>query len=217
MKNINEMRVLLGDTKTDFAKRYGIPFRTIQNWESGVRVPPEYLLQLLEQRVQADAVNHRTASLPEKKNTRKDLPLRSDYIGAIPWLQAVHSVLGKNTVFALDEALMCEERFLGRNEEYLVWIYGNDSLRKYNGVVILGNEITSNDVVVKDGLKYTSFNRTLNDAFANEDLLDMQGITEALNSYYEEHNKSFAGLTPAPQYQDRFKELADDAINYYTY
>ena len=40
---IREMRVELGDTQSEFADRYHIPFRTIQNWETGVRKPPEYI------------------------------------------------------------------------------------------------------------------------------------------------------------------------------
>ena len=40
--NIREMRTQLGDTQSEFAARYNIPFRTIQNWEAEVRKPPEY-------------------------------------------------------------------------------------------------------------------------------------------------------------------------------
>lgn len=34
---IREMRVSLGNTQGEFAARYNIPFRTVQNWETGVR------------------------------------------------------------------------------------------------------------------------------------------------------------------------------------
>ena len=47
---IYEMRTALGDTQSEFAERYNIPFRTIQNWEAGVRKPPEYVVALLESR-----------------------------------------------------------------------------------------------------------------------------------------------------------------------
>ena len=46
--NIREMRIQLGDTQSEFAARYNIPFRTIQNWETGLRKPPEYVIDLLE-------------------------------------------------------------------------------------------------------------------------------------------------------------------------
>ena len=48
--NIREMRAELGDTQSEFADRYHIPFRTIQNWETGVRKPPEYIVSLLDVR-----------------------------------------------------------------------------------------------------------------------------------------------------------------------
>jgi putative transcriptional regulator len=46
--DIREMRSKLGITQGEFAARYNIPFRTIQNWETGSRKPPEYIIDLLE-------------------------------------------------------------------------------------------------------------------------------------------------------------------------
>lgn len=212
---IKEMRQQLGDTQHEFSERYQIPFRTIQNWESGSRTPPEYVVALLENRVCADKINRRTAKLPKRDPNKLELPKRSDFIGAKSWLRAVTAVLGKDTVFALDEALMCYGRFLGRTDEFIVWVYGDDSLTRYNGVTVLGNEINPHDVVEAGGLRYTTFNRTLEDAIANESLLDMQGITEALSNYYFAHNESFEGLTLAPEYQEAFARIAEDAVNYY--
>lgn len=40
--NVREMRKALGITQSEFAVRYNIPFRTIQNWETEQRKPPEY-------------------------------------------------------------------------------------------------------------------------------------------------------------------------------
>ena len=48
--DIHEMRTMLGDTQSEFSTRYNIPFRTVQNWEAGVRRPPAYMLELLTQR-----------------------------------------------------------------------------------------------------------------------------------------------------------------------
>ena len=67
----------------------------------------------------------------------------------------------------------------------------------------------------KSGLLYTDLSRTISDAFANEEILDMQGITEAVSKYYFSNGESFAGLSVAPEYQDRFERLAEDAVNYY--
>ena len=213
--NIREMRTRLGDTQSEFAARYHIPFRTVQNWETGLRKPPEYILSLLENRIKEDLVNRKTATLPKYDSRKSDLPKRSSYIGALSWLKAVRDCLEENVVFALDEALMCQGLFGGRSDEYIIWVYGSDAVTRYNGVVILGNSISPYCVKEKNGLRFTDLNRTLSDALANESILDMQGITEALSQYYYSNDESFDGLFVAPEYQDRFENLANEAIEYY--
>ncbi len=213
--DIREMRSRLGDTQGEFAARYNIPFRTIQNWETGLRRPPEYIMSLLESRVSEDLVNRKTAVLPKYDPRKSDLPRRSDYVGSLSWLKAVCERIGENVVFALDEALMCQGNFGGRSEEYIVWAYGADTLSKFNGVVLLGNKISSNCITEENGLCFTDFNRTLSDALANEAILDMQGITEAVSKYYYSNHESFNGLSVAPEYQERFDRLVREAIEYY--
>lgn len=213
--NIREMRTRLGDTQREFAARYNIPFRTVQNWETGTRKPPKYITALLESRIKNDLLNRKTAVLPKYSSQKIDLPKRSDYIGATSWLKAVRDCIGEPVVFALDEALMCQGSFGGRSDEFLVWVYGNDSLTRFNGVAVLGNHISPYYVESKNGVDYTNFNRTLSDALANESILDMQGITEALSRYYYRNGDSFNGIFVAPEYQAQFEKLADEAINYY--
>ena len=212
---IREMRTSLGNTQSEFAARYNIPFRTVQNWEAGVRNPPEYIIDLLESRVRADLVNRRTVALPKYNPQKPNLPKRRDYVGALAWLRAVRECLGEKIVFALDEALMCEGHFGGRSDEYLVWVYGDDAVTRFNGVVVLGNQISPYHVKERNGLLYTDFNRTLSDALANESILDMQGITEAISKYYYRNGESFDGLAVAPEYQAKFDRLAEEAIDYY--
>ena len=213
--NIREMRTWLGDTQSEFAIRYNIPFRTVQNWEAGVRKPPEYIMNLLEQRIKEDLINRKTVVLPKYDPQKRDLPKRSDYIGAMSWLQAVRDCLGENVVFALDQALMCQGNFGGRSDEFIVWVYGDDSATQFNGVVVLGNYISSHSVKNRNGLLYTDFNRTVYDAFSNESILDMQGITEAVSRYYFSNGDSFDGIFVAPEFQDRFDRLANEALEYY--
>lgn len=213
--NIRDMRLQLGDTQSEFSARYRIPFRTIQNWEANVRKPPEYMVSLLEQRVHSDLANRRTIVLPKYDPQKKDLPRRSSFIGSLAWLKAVQACLGDDIVFALDEALMCQGSFGGRNDEYIIWVYGDDSTAVYNGVVVLGNKISPYSVDSKNGIKYTDFNRTVTDSLANENILDMQGITEAISRYYYSHEESFDGISVPPEYQEKFEQLAEDAISYY--
>ena len=123
--------------------------------------------------------------------------------------------LGEDVVFALDEALMCQGNFGGRSEESIIWIYGSDAAARFNGVAILGSNVSHYSVMEKHGLKFTDLNRTLADALANEHILVMQGITEAVSKYYYTNGESFNGLSVAPEYQDRFEVLAGDAIDYY--
>ena len=213
--DIREMRTRLGDTQSEFAARYNIPFRTVQNWETGLRKPPEYIMTLLENRIREDLVNRKTVSLPKYDPRKRDLPKRSDYVGALSWLKAVRDRLGENVVFALDEALMCQGNFGGRSDEYIVWVYGDDKVSNFNGVVLLGNKVSQYCIKEKNGLRFTDFNRTLSDALANESILDMQGITEAVSRYYYSNNESFSGLSVASKYQERFERLTNEAKEYY--
>lgn len=209
------MRLSLGCTQSEFASRYSIPLRTIQNWETGARTPPEYVLQLMEAQVKADLFNRRTASLPAHDARKADLPRRQDYLGSTAWLKAVQECIGSDVVFALDEALMCHGAFGGRNDEFLIWVYGDASVSRFNGVVVLGTEINERDVCCRNGIRYTDFNRTVLDALTNESILDMQGITEALSKYYYRNRESFDGIVLPPAYQDRFIQLGQEAIDYY--
>jgi transcriptional regulator with XRE-family HTH domain len=212
---IRKMRTELGDTQSEFAARYNIPFRTIQNWETEVRKPPEYIIELLRQRVRADLANRRTVNLPEYCPEKRTLPKRSDFIGSLSWLKAVQACLGDDIVFALDQALMCQGNFGGRSDEYSVWVYGNDAVTDYNGVIVIGNRVSPYDVESKNGFRYTNLSRTISDAFANESILDMQGVTEAVSRYYYSNNEKFDGISVAPEYQERFERLAREAIEYY--
>lgn len=213
--NVRDMRKQLGDTQSEFAERYNIPFRTVQNWETGSRKPPEYILDLLKARIREDIVNRKALTLPKYDPHKKDLPKRSDFVGVSSWLKAIKDRLGEDVVFALDEALMCQGSFGGRSDEFIVWVYGDDSVSRYNGVVVIGNRVSSYNINEKNGLKFTDFNRTVSDALANESILDMQGTIEALSRYYYANGESFEGLSVAPEYQDRFESLADEAIAYY--
>ena len=213
--DLREMRAQLGLTQQGFAKRYDIPFRTVQNWETGLRRPPEYIIRLLEYRIRHDLINRRTAVLPEYDPHKRDLPRRRDYVGALSWLRDVRDAVGEDIVFALDEALMCQGLFGGRSDEYIVWVYGSDEVLRFNGMAVLGNRISRYCVREKDGLRFTDLNRTLSDALANEPILDMQDITEALSRYYYSNSESFEGLSVAPEYQERFERLAEEAADYY--
>lgn len=52
--SILELRKLTGLSQKAFGKKYGIPWRTIQNWENEVSIPPGYVITLLERCVKED-------------------------------------------------------------------------------------------------------------------------------------------------------------------
>ena len=79
-------------------------------------------------------------------------------------------------------------------EHHLVVLIVLPKLAKYNGVCVIGRSVNEYEIEIKNGLRFTCFNRTLNDAMANESILDMQGITEALSRYYFAHHE----FIPAP-------------------
>lgn len=58
-EKVKALRAMLGLSQVKFAKRYGIPRRTVENWESGATIPPDYVLAMLERIVTEDAKKHK--------------------------------------------------------------------------------------------------------------------------------------------------------------
>lgn len=46
-----------GMSRAKFSEKYGIPLRTIEDWEAGKRTPPEYVIELIERVVRMDELN----------------------------------------------------------------------------------------------------------------------------------------------------------------
>lgn len=47
-KTFKELRQLSGMTQKEFSEYFGIPKRTIEDWDRGARKCPEYLIALME-------------------------------------------------------------------------------------------------------------------------------------------------------------------------
>ena len=60
-EKIKELRKKTGLSQSKFSAKFGIPVRTLQQWEQGISAPPEYLVRmmayimLLEENVQINA------------------------------------------------------------------------------------------------------------------------------------------------------------------
>ena len=50
---IKEARIAAGLTQQEMSERLGIPKRTIENWEQGNRVPPDYVERLVVEKLQS--------------------------------------------------------------------------------------------------------------------------------------------------------------------
>ena len=46
---IKELRKQTNLTQTQFGELFGIPMRTIQEWEGGSHKPPEYVINMIEE------------------------------------------------------------------------------------------------------------------------------------------------------------------------
>ena len=53
-ERIKEIRSITGLSQAKFGNKYGIPKRSIENWESGKTECPSYLVDLLERVVKED-------------------------------------------------------------------------------------------------------------------------------------------------------------------
>ena len=50
------MRDRMHLSQSKFASYMGIPVRTIQSWEQGVRIPPEYVIYMMERILRLEGV-----------------------------------------------------------------------------------------------------------------------------------------------------------------
>lgn len=64
---IKSLRQESGMTRKEFADYYGIPVRTLEDWEYARRTPPEYLIKLLSYKVKLDNIDKETIN-SEKEN-----------------------------------------------------------------------------------------------------------------------------------------------------
>lgn len=53
--NSVEIRAILGISRAEYSRKYGIPIRTLENWDAGTRKPPTWVLLLLERVAREDA------------------------------------------------------------------------------------------------------------------------------------------------------------------
>lgn len=52
-----EMRAKTGMNRKEFSAYFGIPYRTVQDWELGNRQMPDYLLRLMAYKLEMDYIH----------------------------------------------------------------------------------------------------------------------------------------------------------------
>lgn len=53
-KEVKELREKMEMNRREFSDHYGIPYRTVQDWEAEKRELPDYLLRLLKYRAEIE-------------------------------------------------------------------------------------------------------------------------------------------------------------------
>lgn len=53
-KEVKELREKMGLNRREFSDYYGIPYRTVQDWEAEKRELPDYLLRLIKYRAEME-------------------------------------------------------------------------------------------------------------------------------------------------------------------
>ena len=67
-EQIKKMRAETGMSQAKFCEYFGIPKRTLEEWERGSRKPPEYLLRLLAYKLSAEGLIGKGADSDERKD-----------------------------------------------------------------------------------------------------------------------------------------------------
>jgi len=58
MMTFKELLQQSGMSRTQFSNCFDIPYRTIQNWELGLRKCPDYLLKLMQYKLEHEKASH---------------------------------------------------------------------------------------------------------------------------------------------------------------
>lgn len=66
-----ELRKSTGMNRKEFCEYFGIPYRTVTEWERGTRKMPEYVLRLMEYQVRMEKLGEEEEKTEKRKKERK--------------------------------------------------------------------------------------------------------------------------------------------------
>ena len=55
-ERIKKLRESVSESRKEFSMHIGIPLRTLEDWEAGRRIPPEYIPRLIEYQLQYEKI-----------------------------------------------------------------------------------------------------------------------------------------------------------------
>lgn len=58
MATVKQLREITNMSQRDFAKRFSIPVRTLQEWEQGRSNPPVYVIEMLREIISSNLKQH---------------------------------------------------------------------------------------------------------------------------------------------------------------
>ncbi len=66
-----EMRAKTGMNRKEFSDYFGIPYRTVQDWELGNRQMPDYLLRLMAYKLEMEYIAKKGIKNKQKRKGRQ--------------------------------------------------------------------------------------------------------------------------------------------------
>lgn len=130
--DIKELRITTGMAQKAFAEYFNIPVRTIQDWESGRRTPPDYVVELIKYKLSMEGI------IVTKLFLEKNATLIEEYDkydGSI--------YLGTNYYYLYNDVLYCSEyhdnknRYTGSSRTYILVDKVRETLGEYNKLYFL--------------------------------------------------------------------------------
>ena len=70
-KTIKDLRESIGMSRKEFSEHTGIPVRTLEDWEAGRRIPPEYIPRLIAYQLKYEKLMLKTQNLEEHRNDQE--------------------------------------------------------------------------------------------------------------------------------------------------
>ena len=156
-KEVKELREKMGMNRREFSDYYGIPYRTVQDWEAEKRELPEYLLRLMKYRAEVEYM----MKVGEVKMKRK--------------VNVIEDLDGKKTVFIHD--------ILFKGKRAVKWDEVEKYLRQYVGDICTiddSNEVIYIGADLPDEYAHSNYTHILKGANAKAKANAAQGLPELI-------------------------------------